>query len=76
MTSLISETHSHFQSISLVQILRADRELFSVLASEHRGNLKAAMGTKPPLDTLFEKLMYLQPTLPGDQFAWKFGPQM
>ena len=58
MTSLVSESHAHFQAISLVQILRADRELFSVLASEHKGSLKAPSGGKPPLDELFERLMY------------------
>ena len=42
MSSLVSEAPKNFHQISLTQILRADREIFSLLAVEHKGNIRAA----------------------------------
>eukprot|EP00435_Cladocopium_sp_Y103_P011282 s3229_g2.t3 len=58
MSSLVSDAPQHFTPISLTQIMRADREIFSLMASEHKESLKAAPGAKPPLDETFEKLMH------------------
>eukprot|EP00435_Cladocopium_sp_Y103_P019375 s340_g4.t1 len=58
MSSLVSDAPQHFTPISLTQIMRADREVFSLMASEHKESLKAAPGAKPPLDETFEKLMH------------------
>lgn len=58
MSSLVSDAPSHFHQISLTQILRADREIFSLLASEHKGPIRATAGGKPPVDDTFEKLMH------------------
>eukprot|EP00435_Cladocopium_sp_Y103_P021975 s4259_g5.t1 len=58
MSSLVSDAPQHFTPISLTQIMRADREIFSLMASEHKDPLKAAPGAKPPLDETFEKLMH------------------
>ena len=58
MTALVSEPLSSFANISMVQILRADREMFSLLAAEHKGSLRGASGDPPPLDATFERLMH------------------
>ena len=56
--ALMSETVPGFQSISLTQILRADRELFMILASESTGKLKPdPPDTDPPLDDRVKALM-------------------
>ena len=41
MGSLLSEAPQHFGALSLTQILRADREIFSILAAEHNGDIKS-----------------------------------
>eukprot|EP00435_Cladocopium_sp_Y103_P017759 s3929_g4.t1 len=58
MSSVVSDAPQHFNPINLTQIMRADREIFSLMASEHKGSLKGASGAKPPLDDVFEKLMH------------------
>ena len=50
MSSLASDAPKNFRQISLTQILRADRENFSLLAIEHKGSVRAAAGGKPPVD--------------------------
>ena len=58
MSSLVSDAPSNFSNITLTQVMRADREIFSILAAEHKGSLKAGAGGKPPLDEPFERLMH------------------
>ena len=58
MSSLTSDAPSNCQAVSLTQILRADREMFSILAAEHEGGLQAKAGEKPPLDKTFKRLLH------------------
>ena len=58
MSTLVSEAPTSFNSNTLTQVMRADREMFSLLASEFKGSLKAAIGARPPLDEVFEKLLH------------------
>eukprot|EP00435_Cladocopium_sp_Y103_P072300 s179_g39.t2 len=56
--ALMAEPPTGFASVSLSQLLRADQELFSLLASEFQKPLKAAaVDDKPPLDAEISKLM-------------------
>lgn len=56
--ALMSDAVQGFHSISLTQILRADRELFLILAAESDGNLKPIPpDTEPPLDERVKALM-------------------
>jgi len=56
--ALMSEPPPGFGNVSLTQILRADQELFTVLAAEFQQPLKAAtVGAKPPLDDEIKKCM-------------------
>eukprot|EP00435_Cladocopium_sp_Y103_P035915 s3494_g9.t1 len=56
--ALMAEPPTGFASVSLSQLLRADQELFSLLASEFQKPLKAAaVDDKPPLDAEITKLM-------------------
>ena len=49
--AMMAETPSNFQSVSLQQIVKADQEMFMLLASEYDGPLKAqAIDGDPPLD--------------------------
>jgi len=58
MSTLVSDAPTSFNAITIAQVMRADRDMFSILASEFKGSLKAALGAKPPLDDVFEKLMH------------------
>ena len=58
MGSLLVEPPHHRNHLSLQQILKADRENFSILASELEGSLKAKAGCEPPLDEPFKRLMH------------------
>ena len=57
MGSLAQEP-SYGPSLNLTQILRADREFFSLMASEFTGSLMADKGKPPPLDEIFSRLMH------------------
>jgi len=58
MSTLVSHAPSNFNEIALTQVMRADREMFSILASSFKGSLKAPVGARPPLDDLFERMMH------------------
>ena len=58
MGSLLSEAPQHFGALNLTQILRADREIFSTLAAEHKGDIKGKPTEAPPLDGAFRRLMH------------------
>ena len=47
-----------FQQLGVSQILKADREMFTLLAMEHTDGLKALPGREPPLDKTFKRLMH------------------
>lgn len=56
--ALMSEPPPGFAQVSLTQLLRADQELFTLLAAEFQQPLKAALaGCKPPLDAEIRKCM-------------------
>eukprot|EP00435_Cladocopium_sp_Y103_P012737 s4229_g3.t1 len=49
--AMMHEAPSNFQSVGLHQLLRADQEMFTLLASEYDGPLKSAnVNLDPPLD--------------------------
>ena len=58
MGSLLSDTPSTHASLSLSQIVKADREIFSILAAEHQGELRGKATEAPPLDAAFRRLMH------------------
>ena len=58
MTVLVSDAPSNFTAVSVTQILKADREMFSLLAAEHSDSLKYVPGKEPPLDGTFRRLMH------------------
>ena len=56
--ALMADAVPHFSPISLDQLLRADQELFMLLASEYTGSLKPpAIDADPPLDGEVQRLM-------------------
>ena len=56
--ALMSDAIPNFSPISLDQLLRADQELFLLLAAEYTGSLKpGAPDTDPPLDQEVKRLM-------------------
>ena len=56
--ALMSEAIPNFSPISLDQLMRADQELFLLLAAEHTGPLKASgLDQDPPLDAEVRRLM-------------------
>ena len=58
MAVLVSDAPANFAAVSVTQILRADREMFSLLAAEHSESLKPVAGKEPPLDRTFKRLMH------------------
>ena len=58
MTVLVSDAPSNFAPVGVTQILKADREMFALLAMEHTDGLKAMPGKEPPLDKTFKRLMH------------------
>ena len=58
MGSLIQEPPHAASSLGLTQILKADREIFTLMASEYSGSLIADKGKAPPLDDIFTRLMH------------------
>lgn len=56
--AMMAEAIPNFSPISLDQLLRADQELFVLLASEYTGSLKpSALDNDPPLDAEVKRLM-------------------
>ena len=56
--ALMSDATPNFSPISLEQLLRADQELFLLLAAEYTGSLKPpALDADPPLDQEVKRLM-------------------
>ena len=58
MTVLISDAPANFSAVGVSQILKADREMFTLLAMEHTDGLKALPGKEPPLNKTFKRLMH------------------
>ena len=58
MSTLVSDAPTSFNAITITQVMKADREMFSILASEFKGSWTAVLGARPPLDEIFEKLMH------------------
>ena len=62
-----------YKYVTIQQIIAADKELFTIVAQESRGELKLVPGSAPPLDKFFQEhstsqevLCYLNP-LPASQ---------
>ena len=56
--ALMSDVPANFQAIGLQQIIKADQEMFVLLASEYEGPLKAvAIDGQPPLDAQIRMMM-------------------
>ena len=58
MGSLLHEAAHSGPALSLTQILRADREIFNIMASEFSGALIGEKDKPPPLDAVFLRLMH------------------
>ena len=58
MGSLLHESAHSGPALSLAQILRADREIFNIMASEFSGALIGEKDKPPPLDAVFLRLMH------------------
>ena len=58
MGSLMHEPSHTGPGLSLTQILKADREIFTLMASEFSGSLVGDKGKAPPLDEIFTRLMH------------------
>ena len=58
MGSLLHESSVAGPSLSLTQILRADREIFTIMAAEFSGSLIAEKDKPPPLDAVLVRLMH------------------
>ena len=58
MAVLVSDAPANFAAVSVTQIFRADREMFSFLAAEHSESLKPVTGKEPPMDRTFKRLMH------------------
>ena len=58
MGSLLHESSIAGPGLSLTQILRADREIFTIMAAEFSGSLVAEKDKPPPLDAIFVRLMH------------------
>ena len=63
-----------FKFVSIQQVVAADKELFTIVSQNSRGELKIVAGSPAPLDTLFEKHMntpevscYMSPLPAGGQ---------
>lgn len=75
--SLMSESVPGFNPISVQQLLRADQELFLIMAAEFDGTLRAAnVGDPPPLNAEIRRLMndpriniHLTPTMKSEKRA-------
>ena len=67
--------------VTMQQVLSADRELWSMMSQESRGNLKVSAGAAPPLDKLIVKLrespqvLCFMTPLPGSTVAQGPKPQ-
>ena len=67
--------------VTMQQVLSADRELWSMMSQESRGNLKVSAGAEPPLDKLIVKLrespqvLCFMTPLPGSTVAQVPKPQ-
>ena len=53
-----SLVHESGPGLNLTQILKADREIFNLMAAEFNGSLMADKGKPPPLDEVFTRLMH------------------
>ena len=67
--------------VTMQQVLNADRELWSFMSQDSRGNLKVSAGAEPPLDKLIGKLrespqvLCFMTPLPGQAHAQPSKPQ-
>ena len=53
--TLSQQPPSNYQQIKMDQLVRADRELWTLLAQEHKGSLKTNAAGQIPLDDLFRR---------------------
>ena len=53
--TLSQQAPPNFQPVKMDQLVRADRELWTLLAQEHKGTLKVSAAGEIPLDGLFKR---------------------
>ena len=53
--TLSQQAPPNFQPVKMDQLVRADRELWTLLAQEHKGTLKVSAAGEVPLDGLFKR---------------------
>jgi hypothetical protein len=52
MNATMRVSPSGHKYVTMQQVLSADRELWSMMSQDSRGNLKVSAGAEPPLDKL------------------------
>eukprot|EP00435_Cladocopium_sp_Y103_P061907 s913_g23.t1 len=79
--TLSQQPPPNFQAVKLEQLVRADRELWTLLAQEHKGSLKANAAGEIPLNDLFKRFcqdpritMFLLPSPGGSKVVEKEVP--
>lgn len=81
MNATMRAPPSGHKYVTMQQVLSADRELWSIMSQDSRGNLKVAAGAPPPLDKLIVKLhespqvLCFMTPLPGSSAAQAPKPQ-
>lgn len=53
LTTLSKDVADGFNKVRIEQVIRADKELFTILANEQRGNIRPTAGGVLPIDVAF-----------------------
>ena len=56
LTTLRKNVPEGFQKVRIDQLIRADKEIFTILANEHRGNIRQDAAGVMPIDVAFRQL--------------------
>ena len=56
LTTLHKNVPEGFQKVRIDQLIRADKEIFTILANEHRGNIRQDAAGVMPIDVAFRQL--------------------
>jgi len=76
LTTLSKDVADGFNKVRIEQVIRADKELFTILANEQRGNIRPTAGGVLPIDVAFNRLrtdprviMHILPTMKSKSSA-------